>query len=118
MRRYLYSALSALTGNESIMLQSSARSLSRLKKGLIAGFLGLAIAGFALEIYLDGYYCRSRPTTPQPSEGRVVRHVVCHGTVVYLTRKEDLAFGVVIPSIFIASFAIGALVYSKLRRPA
>src|SRR5438445_4506479 len=97
------------------MSQSSARSFSLLNKCLIAGFISLAIGGFALEIFLGGYYCQNRPTTPQPLEGRVVRVVVCHRTVVYLTSKEYLAYEVIVPAIFITSFGVGGFFHWKIR---
>lgn len=78
--------------------------------------MSLAFGGLGLDIYLDGYYCRTRPNVAEPSKGRVVRDVVCHGTVVFLTREEYLAHKVVLPSFFILSFAVGALLYKWFKQ--
>lgn len=92
------------------------KPISRLKKYLVVVFISLAVGGFALVLFLDGYYCRTRTSMPQPLEGRVVREVVCHGTVVYLTRNEYLTFKVILPACFILSFGVGAFLHLKARR--
>jgi hypothetical protein len=59
-------------------------------KKIIAIFLGTAISiCIGLVVYLDYNYAYTRTERPQPEIGRIYPLNI-HGTIVYITRKEDL----------------------------
>jgi hypothetical protein len=59
-------------------------------KKIIAIFLCVAMfICLGLGVYLDNHYAYTRPEKPQPEIGRVYPLNI-HGTIVYLTKKEDL----------------------------
>ena len=95
------------------MRRPSFGSLTLVRKCVIVSFLILAVGGLALDGYLDHYFCRTRPPNAEPSQWRIVRRVVCHGTVVYLTSKESFAYDVVLPVVSVLSFAAAALYFMR-----
>lgn len=59
-------------------------------KQIIAIFLGAAfVLCLGLWIYLNNHYAYARPNKPQPEIGRIYPLNI-HGTIVFLTEKEDL----------------------------
>jgi hypothetical protein len=68
-----------------------------MRKCLVAGLLSIGFGVLGLAVVLDGYYCRTSPRTPQPSQGRIYHEIVCHGANVYLTRTEYYALGFALP---------------------
>jgi len=65
-------------------------------------------------VYLHKEYADTRPTEPRPAEGRVYPLNV-HGTVVYLTRIEDIAVTWLLPGGMLCAIAGAALMRSIKR---
>jgi len=67
-----------------------------------------------LSVYLHKEYADTRPLQPRPEEGRVYPLNV-HGTVVYLTKIEDIASTWLLPSGMICALIGAALMHSIKR---
>jgi len=64
-------------------------SINNKVKKIVAGTLiGLTCVLMSYWLYLQGHYVNTYPKTPQVSVGSIVPLNV-HGTIVYLTERED-----------------------------
>jgi hypothetical protein len=84
-------------------------------KKIIIIFLGVAILmclGFG--VYLNYHYAYTRPEKPQPEIGRIYPLNV-HGTIVYLTKHEDLQIKWLFRSMMI--FFVMAFLFTYLYNP-
>lgn len=70
--------------------RAGARTIVR--RALIILFIGLSFGSIALFNFLDTRYSETRPNSPRPEEGRIYAQHVYHGTLVYLTQMEKLAY--------------------------
>jgi len=84
-------------------------SQTSIRKAVVLFFFSVAVAFFVYGLYLDNYYNLNGPRQPVPTEGRVYRQFVHHGSEVFLTKREQLNLDVVFPSIEIGSVLIGGL---------
>jgi len=71
------------------------------KKFVIVGCVVLALTFLALSICLDAYYRENRPAEPQPTEGRLYATRLFKDISVYLTRREQLVYELLLPSSFV-----------------
>ena len=92
-----------------------AATLSNLQKCLVSVLLASAAVMLVLAVILDGYYCGNAPRIPQPSDGRVYRDIVCHGSDVYLTRTEYVGQWLILP-LMLASGGTGIYLLNRLGR--
>jgi hypothetical protein len=90
-------------------MTSSRKSEAIFQKGLILFFFAIAVAAFVYQLYLDNYYHLNGAREPVPTEGRIYREFVHHGSQVFLTKREQFDLDVLFPSIAIGSFLIGGL---------
>ena len=63
-----------------------------IRRTVIILFIGLSLGSIALFNFLDTRYSETRPNSPRPEEGRIYAQHVYHGTLVYLTQMEKLAY--------------------------
>lgn len=54
--------------------------------------VSLSFGTIALDVFQDTTYSETRPNSPRPEEGRIYAQHVRHGTLVYLTQMEKLAY--------------------------
>jgi hypothetical protein len=80
-----------------------------LQKSLIIALMLIAAAFWTWSMYLDHFYCEHGATTASAAEGRVYSRKVCHGSQVFLTKKEEFNLIALYPSISIGSFLIAGL---------
>jgi hypothetical protein len=73
------------------------KPLDKPLKVVVVVLVVLAFTCFGTGRYLDTLYYESRPRQPQPAEGRIFSQSVYHGTIVYLTRREQLALNYASP---------------------
>ena len=93
-----------------LLMASSPKPTQKIfQKVLILLFFGVAVASFVYTLYLDNYYYLNGARDPVPAEGRIYRQIVHHGWQVFLTRREQFNFEVVLPSIGLGSFLIAGL---------
>ena len=71
------------------------------KKFVIVACVVLGLTFLALVICLDAYYRENRPAEPQPSEGRLYATRLSKDILVYLTRREQLVYELLMPSGFV-----------------
>jgi len=71
-------------------IKISDRHSRRFRNFVIAAVIAVFCVGLALNVYIDLSYWATMPRVPEASTGRVVRIVVNHGTVVYVTPQEFL----------------------------
>jgi len=71
------------------------------KKFVIVGCVALGLTFLALVICLDAYYRENRPAEPQPTEGRLYATRLSKDILVYLTRREQLVYELLMPSSFV-----------------
>jgi len=83
--------------------------MAAFQKVLIIAVMLVAVAFWSWSIYLDGFYCRHGATTAVAAEGRVYPRKVCHGSQVFLTKKEKFDLDVLYPSVSIGSVLIAGL---------
>ena len=84
-------------------------SVRMLQKIATLFFFGAACLVFIYLLYLDNYYHLNGAREPVPTEGKIYREFVHHGSQVFLTKREQLNLDVVFPSIAIGSVLIGGL---------
>jgi len=62
--------------------------MTTVKKAIITILLAIFFSCLSVGIYLNYYYINNMPRNPQPELGRV-NQLNVHGSIVYLTKKED-----------------------------
>jgi len=92
------------------------RTLSLGQKLVVVLLISLACASIGLSSYLDQLYFETRPRSPRPEEGRTHAFYVHHGTVVYLTQGETLAYQFV-PPLSLVFFVAGIIVRRRWSAP-
>ena len=88
------------------------RSPSLIKKAVFILLICLSFGSLGLSSFLDQQYYESRPRSSRPEEGRTHALYVHHGTLVYVTHVETLAYQFV-PAFCLLFFA--AAVYLQRR---
>jgi hypothetical protein len=73
--------------------------LGNLRKAVISVLVAAAMSSFLWPAYIHVAYSLKMPSSPQPSQGRIYRIVVNHGSVVYVNeielRRADFAFNTI-----------------------
>jgi hypothetical protein len=88
--------------------------LHHLRPLVLSILTSIAIFCFAWPIYLDVSYPYTMPTSPQPSEGKIHRLVVSHGSVVFVTDRDLYLARFVFNYVFFGGVAAVALVGTVL----
>jgi len=79
------------------------------KKFAIMGCFVLGSTFLGLVVWLDAYYRENRPAQPQPSEGRLYATSLSKDILVYLTKREQLVYELLMPSSFVLLMISGFL---------
>ena len=74
--------------------------------------VSLSFVAIALGVCQDTIYSETRPTSPRPAEGRVYAQHVHHGTLVYLTQMEKLAYEFA-PAVCVVLFGAGVFLHRR-----
>lgn len=67
-------------------------TLSVIQKVVVILLICLSFGSIGLSTFLDQRYYETRPRSARPEEGRTHALYVHHGTLVYLTQVETLAY--------------------------
>jgi hypothetical protein len=62
--------------------------MAKLRKTILALFLGAFAVWVAIAVWIDGSYFSRLPKTPNPTAGRTYRMVVSHGSIRYGSERE------------------------------
>ena len=90
---------------------------SLIKKVVIILLICLSFGSIGLSSFLDQQYYETRPRSPRPEEGRTHALYVHHGTLVYVTHVETLAYQFV-PAFCLVFFAAGVYLHRRGRKAA
>jgi hypothetical protein len=92
------------------------KTLSLGQKLVVVLLISLAFVSIGVSSYLDQLNFETRPRAPRPEEGRTHAFYVHHGTLVYLTQVETLAYRFVPPLCFVF-FAAGFILRRRWSAP-
>lgn len=90
--------------------------LSRIQKLVVLLLISLSFVSIGLSSFLDQRYFETRPRSARPEEGRTHAFYVHHGTLVYLTQMETLAYQFT-PALGLLFFAAGVFLDRRWRKP-
>src|SRR5215213_6511637 len=83
-----------------------------IQKVVVILLISLSFGSIGLSSFLDQQYFETRPRSPRPEEGRTHALYVHHGTVVYLTQVETLAYQFV-PALCLLFFGAGVYLHRR-----
>ncbi len=86
------------------------KNKKRLRRALVLFFIITAFGSIALDGVLDVRYYQSSPREPRIDQGRVHPEYVHHGTLVYLTQAEKVAYEWA-PAICVLLFGAGVFLH-------
>ena len=91
-------------------------TLQFIQKVVVILLISLSFGSVGLSSYLDQLYFVTRPQSPRPEEGRTHALYVHHGTLVYLTQVETLAYQFV-PALCLVFFGAGVYLHRRWSKP-
>jgi hypothetical protein len=85
-------------------MASLRESLRTLQKPILILLVVLGLTCFVAKLLLASYYLENRPREPRPAEGRVHPEYikVSYGATVFLTEREHLVYGWLMPAFLVA----------------
>ena len=93
------------------------RTPSFIRKVVVILLISLSFGSIGLSFFLDQEYFETRPQSPRPEEGRTHALYVHHGTLVYVTQVETLAYQFV-PAFCLLFFAAGVYLHRRWSKAA
>ena len=90
-------------------------TLSLIQRVVVILLISLSFVSIGLSSFLDQQYFETRPRAPRSEEGRTHALYVHHGTVVYLTLAEKLAYQYV-PALCLPFFAAAVYLHRRWRK--
>jgi hypothetical protein len=88
------------------------KTQTTIQRLVVILLVSLSFATIALDVFLDTTYSETRPNSSKPEEGRIYAQHVRHGTLVYLTETEKLAYQFA-PAVAVVLFGAGVILHRR-----